>query len=145
MSCTFEQFWHWRLEKSFIHASLSSLATLSPCQISNVSSADASSLLPQLKRGSSAGPYGLPPDCLKLCHREIAPVISEMLNSSLIQCKIPDNWRNVRITPIPKYSFVNSAPIKYHLIAIAPTLCKLFQKVILNFLSPTLDAVFDPI
>ncbi len=40
---------------------------------------------------------------------------------------------------------VNPAPIKYRPIAFAPTLSKMFQKVMLNFLSSTLDAASDPL
>ncbi len=138
------------MNKSFIHLSPSFLANFSfalnnPCPIPNVRATYMSSLLSHLKRGSSAGPDGLPLVYLKLCNRKIAPVISEMFNSSLSQCKISDNWRNVRIKPLPKNSSVNSAPIKYRHIAIASTRCKLFQKITLSILSSTLDAASKPL
>jgi len=60
------------------------------------------SLLSKVKLNKSVGPDGTSHKILKeLANFLVAPVTS-IINSSLHQCIVPDQWKISRITPVPK-------------------------------------------
>ena len=54
------------------------------------------------KPGKSCGPDGVHPLVLKECAPFIAEPLTRLFNMVMVQGKLPDDWRIVRITPVPK-------------------------------------------
>jgi len=82
--------------------------------------------LKKIQLRCSAGPDGLLPSILQMCPNELAPVVSEIVNRSFSECRLPDSCRSVAITPLPKNAS-NSIQTKFR--PITNTLvCSNFQK-----------------
>lgn len=62
------------------------------------------------------------------------------MNRSLGSGKIPDKWRDIKITPIPK---PNSIPTKYRPIANTSVLLKITENCLLDCIRPNIDLAAD--
>ena len=76
----------------------------------------------------------LSPCLLKSCATHLAVPFAHIFNSCLSSGTIPNCWRSVRISPIPKKGSSNYRPI-----ACTSTLLKSFEKVLLNRMIPSCD------
>jgi len=86
----------------------------------------------------AAGPDGLSPALFRLCPYELADVTVDIKIITLSSGCLPDCWRDVAITPIPKGVSVQSGSMCYTLIANTYILLKLTEKLLLNQVKPTL-------
>ena len=58
--------------------------------------------LSKLNPGKAAGPDNLSSPILKELHHEIAPMLTDIFNTSLCEGKVPNDWRNASDTPVYK-------------------------------------------
>ena len=94
--------------------------------------------LSKLNPGKAAGPDNLSSRILKELHHEIAPMLTDIFNTSLCEGKVPDDWRNVSVTPVykkgPKTKAENYRPISLTCIC-----CKVMEHVITSNIMSHLD------
>ena len=83
--------------------------------------------LNSLKPSKAAGPDNVSPFLLKKCSHILAEPLSSLLSRCLQERKLPDCWRAVKITPIPKKDSDKFRPI-----ACTSVLLKLLEKFILS-------------
>jgi hypothetical protein len=96
----------------------------------------------KLKTNSSTGPDELPAIVLKQCATHLAPTICDIVNASLGGGKIPEGWRDIKITPLPK---ANTLPVKYRPIANTSVLLKITESCLLNKIRSNLNSAEDPL
>ena len=104
-----------------------------------VSSAEVIKILRELKTNKANGPDFISPILLKACAEQLATPIADLFTFCLSSGKIPDCWRSARIRPIPK-----KGTTKYRPIACTSVLLKVFEKVLLNRVTPMFDS-HDPL
>ena len=80
-----------------------------------------------LKPSKAAGPDNVSPFLLKKCSHILAEHLSSLLSRCLQERKLPDCWRAVKITPIPKKDSDKFRPI-----ACTSVLLKLLENFILS-------------
>ena len=94
--------------------------------------------LSKLNPGKAAGPDNLTSRILKEIHNEIAPILTDIYNSSLHEGRVPDDWRNAIVTPVykkgPKVKAENYRPISLTCIC-----CKVMEHVITSNIMAYLD------
>ena len=94
--------------------------------------------LSKLNPGKAAGPDNLSSRILKELHHEIAPMLTDIFNTSLCEGKVPDDWRNASVTPVykkgPKTKAENYRPISLTCIC-----CKVMEHVITSNIMSHLD------
>jgi len=62
----------------------------------------------ELNIRKAAGPDNVSPSTLKFCVEELAPIVCEIYNHSLSQCKVPACFKPSTIIPVPKEPKVSS-------------------------------------
>ena len=67
-----------------------------------VSVSGVSKQLLKLNPGKAAGPDNISPRNLKELHNEIAPILTDIFNTSLSKGIVPDDWKNAYVTPVYK-------------------------------------------
>ena len=67
-----------------------------------INTSGVSKQLSRLNPGKAAGPDGLTSRILKELYIEIAPILTDIFNTSLHESKVPDNWRHAHVTPVYK-------------------------------------------
>ena len=67
-----------------------------------ISVSGVSKQLLKLNPGKAAGPDNISPRILKELHNEIAPILTDIFNTSLSEGIVPDDWKNASVTPIYK-------------------------------------------
>ena len=104
----------------------------------NITIHGVSKQLSKLNPGKAAGPDNLTSRILKELHNEIAPMLTDIYNSSLRESKVPDDWRNAIVTPVykkgPKIKAENYRPISLTCIC-----CKVTDHVITSNMMAYLD------
>ena len=104
----------------------------------NIAIHGVSKQLSKLNPGKTAGPDNLTSRILKELHNEIAPMFTDIYNSSLREGKVPDDWRNAIVTPVykkgPKIKAENYRPISLTRIC-----CKVMEHVITSNIMAYLD------
>jgi hypothetical protein len=136
------------LNKSFIHEPCSvqenySIRGNNPIQFTPLSIEIVYKTLIGLRSNSSQGADGLPPLLIKECAPFVAPTITEILNKSFSEGKLPSAWKTVRITPIPKKTTASSVS-NFRPIASSSVLLKVAEKMVLSNISPQLASSTDP-
>ena len=59
-------------------------------------------LFTQLNIRNAAGPDNISPSTLKFCAEQLAPIVCEIYNHSLSQCKVPTCFKSPTIIPVTK-------------------------------------------
>ena len=65
-----------------------------------ISVSGVSKQLLKLNQGKAAGPDNISPWFLKELHNEIAPILTDIFNTSLAEGIVPDDWKNAYVTPV---------------------------------------------
>ncbi|BHF80866.1 hypothetical protein SprV_0702399400 [Sparganum proliferum] len=135
-------------KKSFMACPLFSVLKddipLPPCTFQPVSLATAEKHLKKVRGSTAAGPDGVSPFLLKSCSSQVAPILTHLINMSFMESKIPDAWRTVRITPIPKKP-ANFGPKSFRPIASSSAMLKLAERVALDIIKPFSSSFSDPL
>ena len=85
--------------------------------------------LKNLKRNKSTGADDLPSSLLKDCSSEISNPLSYIINLSLKQAVIPDDWNLALITPLYKSGSTTDTN-NYRPISVLPALSKILEKCV---------------
>jgi len=89
--------------------------------------------LQDLEVSKASGPDKISSRMLKMTATSIAPSITELFNLSIRTGKIPDQWKESMIVPIPKSNKL-SDPGNYRPITLTCILCKLLEKHMYNIM-----------
>ena len=108
----------------------------------HVTEQDVCRVFGSLREDKAAGPDNIRPRLLKRCAIGLAPVFSYIFNWSLQICKVPMCYKLSNIIPVPKN---NSPQIlnDYRPVALTSCIMKCFEKLVLNFIVPSLPPDFD--
>ena len=86
--------------------------------------------LERLNKNKSVGPDGLSPHLLKMLSKTIAPTLTTMYKESLLQNKIPMDWKRQFITPILKPGKDKLDPASYRPVSITCICSKILEHII---------------
>ena len=86
-------------------------------------------LLAQVDPKKASGPDGIPNIVLKVCSKELAPVISHIFRKSIETGELPTDWRNAHVTPIYKKGNKHHAS-NYRPISLTCVCCKILEHII---------------
>ena len=85
-------------------------------------------LLQELDPHKATGPDNIPANLLKLTAPQIAPLLVLVFTASVIQGKLPDDWKLAYITPIFKKGNRRSA--NYRQISTTSICCKVLERIL---------------
>ena len=91
----------------------------------------------------AAGPDGVPPIVLKACSNQLAPIFTEVFNSSLTQRKVPQCFKTSCIVPVPKKPTITRLN-DYRPVALTSVIMKVLEKFVLNYLKSVTKDICDP-
>ena len=77
----------------------------------------------------AVGPDGIPGKILKLCAKELAPILTTLFQASLNQGIIPKDWKEANITPIFKKGEKTNAE-NYRPVSLTSIICKLLEHIV---------------
>ena len=89
--------------------------------------------LAALNSRKASGPDGVPRWLLKENADLLAPTITDILNSSFAECRLPPSWKSADIVPIPKQKPINK-DVNKHLrpISLTPVLSKVAEEFVVE-------------
>ena len=102
-----------------------------PLDTVNVSEEDLEKALKNLKINKSPGPDGIHPRILKELSHELAKPLKMLFDKTMIQGKIPRQWKTAEVRPIFKKG-KKSSPGNYRPVSLTSVICKLFEGFIRN-------------
>ena len=95
-------------------------------------------LLKNLKPHKASGPDGIPTRILILAAEQLAPVLTEIFQSSLDLGQLPTEWKDALISPIYKKGDRTSAT-NYRPVSLTCVICKLLEHIIHSSVMKHLD------
>ena len=98
----------------------------------------------RVKAGKSAGPDGTPPRVFKTCADQLAPVFTDIYNTSLQQAVVPVCFKQTTIVPIPKKTRVTGLN-DYRPVALTPIAMKCMEKLVLTHINDSIPDSLDPL
>ena len=103
---------------------------------------DVCRLFSRLNESKAAGPDNIRPRLLRKCALGLAPVFTFIFNWSIEICKVPLCYKMSNIIPVPK---ITSPKVlkDYRPVALTSCIMKCFEKLVLNYIVPTLPPDFD--
>ena len=104
----------------------------------NITVNGVSKQLSKLNPGKPAGPDNLTSRILKELHGEVAPMLTDVHNSSLREGKVPNDWRNASASPVYKKG-AKTKPENYRHISLMCICCKVMEHVITSNTMAYLD------
>ena len=87
--------------------------------------------LKQLNPSKAPGPDNIPTKILKECAHLLAPSITTLFNTSLLEGLIPNTWKQANVIPLHKKGDKN-APSNYRPISLLPVISKVLERCIYN-------------
>jgi len=90
--------------------------------------------LRQAKQNTSPGEDGIPYECLKKLPGAGQRILLKLYNVIRETGKLPHNWKNSIVLPIPKAGKDPHQPSSYRPIALTSTLCKIMEHLVANWL-----------
>lgn len=101
--------------------------------------------LASLSPHKASGPDNVPAWLLKENADILAPVVTDILNSSYSEGRLPSSWKHADITPIPKQTPVHNINKHLRPISLTPILSKLAEEFIVDqHVKPAVLAKVDP-
>ena len=94
--------------------------------------------LSKLNPGKAAGPDDLTSRILKELQNEIAPILTDIFNTSLSEGTVPKDWNNAYVTPVYKKG-PKSKPENYRPISLTCICCKVLEHIITSNIMTHLD------
>ena len=95
-------------------------------------------LLSNVKPNKATGPDNLPCRLLKEASNEIAPILTDIYNSSLSSGTLPSDWKKARVAPVFKKGNTNDAA-NYRPISLTCVCSKLMEHIICHHVRGHLD------
>ena len=102
---------------------------------------DVRKLLSRLNSRKGAGPDHIIPRIMKLCAEQLAPITTQLFNSSISQMEMPNLWKTAEIRPLPKCSQPQQMK-DYRPIALTSCLGKTLERLIHKYVSANTE--LDP-
>ena len=110
-----------------------STAEEAPASQAFVVSSDAVYLkLAALKSRKASGPDGVPSWLLKESADLLAPTITDILNSSFAERRLPPSWKSVDIVPISKQKPIKDVNKHLRPISLTPVLSKVAEECVIE-------------
>ncbi len=103
-----------------------------------ITSTGVAKLLKNLNPNKAIGPDKISPHFLKEVHSEIAPIIADLLNSSLESGVVPTDWNHAIVTPVFKKGS-KCKPENYRPISLTCILSKLMEHIFVSNIVKHLD------
>ena len=103
-----------------------------------ISVSGVSKQLLKLNPGKAAGPDNISPRVLKELHNEIAPILTDIFNTSLSEGIVPDDWKNAYVTLVYKKG-PKCKPENYRPISLTCICCKVLEHIITSNTMSYLD------
>ena len=97
-----------------------------------------------LNPAKASGPDGVPAWLLKENADLLAPVVTDILNCSYLEARLPQSWKLANVAPIPKQTPVYDVNKHLRPISLTPVLSKLAEDFVVDrYLKPALLAKVD--
>ena len=104
-----------------------------PASTAFVVSSDAVYLkLAALNSRKASGPDGVPTWLLKENADLLAPTITDIINSSFAECRLPPSWKSADIVPIPKQKPIKDVNKHLRPISLTPVLSKVAEEFVVE-------------
>ncbi|XP_077578764.1 uncharacterized protein LOC144200462 [Stigmatopora nigra] len=100
--------------------------------------------LKKIEARKATGPDGLSSRLLRECADQLGTVILHIFNLSLSLQKVPTLWKTSCVVPVPKTANPRE-PNHFRPVALTSHLIKTLERIILNHLSPLMNAELDPL
>ena len=97
--------------------------------LSPVTSYEVESYIFQMDSTKSVGPYSIPVPLLKILKAQIAPILSHLVNESLLCGILPEKLKLAKVTPAFKKGSTQDKD-NYRPISVLSVFSKIFEKVI---------------
>ena len=91
--------------------------------------------LSNLPTRTATGPDGLSATLLRQLAPALATNLTKIMNHSLAEGKVPDQWKKANVVAVWKNKGAKNAPENYRPISILPVLARLFEKIVAKQLS----------
>ncbi|KAJ0027002.1 hypothetical protein NQD34_018002 [Periophthalmus magnuspinnatus] len=89
-------------------------------------------------------PDGVSPSTLRHCAEELAPVFTDIFNTSLESCHVPACFKLSTIVPIPKKPRITGLN-DYRPVALTSVVMKSFERLVLHHLKSFTSPALDPV
>jgi hypothetical protein len=86
-------------------------------------------LLQELNVNKAPGPDGINPHVLKICAKEIAPILQIIFTQSITSSKLPSDWRRANISALYKKGSRTDAA-NYRPVSLTSIACKILEHII---------------
>ncbi|XP_077458140.1 uncharacterized protein LOC144075198 [Stigmatopora argus] len=100
--------------------------------------------LKKIEARKATGPDGLSSRLLRECADQLGIVILHIFYLSLSLQKVPTLWKTSCVVPVPKTAYPRE-PNHFRPVALTSHLIKTLERIILNHLSPLMNAELDPL
>ena len=80
---------------------------------------------------------------IKLCHKELTPALTKIINNSMSQCVFPSDLKKAEVIPLYKKKD-HLLKENYRPVSILPTLSKIFEHQLSIQLQNHFNKIFDP-
>ncbi len=117
---------------------------LSPTPTLQISEDDVRQVFRKYKRRKAPGPDGVTPACLKSCADQLAPIFTQIFNTSLELCEVPSCFKRSTIIPVPKKPKITGLN-DYRPVALTSVVMKSFEKLVLAYLKDITGPLLDPL
>ena len=98
-----------------------------------------------LNPAKASGPDGVPAWLLKENADLLAPVVTDILNCSYLEARLPQSWKLANVVPIPKQTPVYDVNKHLRPISLTPVLCKLAEDFVVDrYVKPAVLAKVYP-
>ncbi len=117
---------------------------LSPTPALQIREDDVRQVFKKNKRRKAPGPDGVSPACLKSCADQLAPIFTQIFNSSLELCKVPSCFKRSTIIPIPKRHKITGLN-DHRPVALTSVAMKSFERLVLAYLKASTGPLLYPL
>ena len=99
-------------------------------------------LLKKLNTRKASGPDGVSSFVTRTCAAQLAPIFTDIFNSSLQRCAVPQCFKSSVIVPVPKKT--NGTQLNnYRPVALTSVVMKVFQRLVLSYLEKCSGSLRD--
>ncbi|KAK3549510.1 hypothetical protein QTP86_002481 [Hemibagrus guttatus] len=95
------------------------------------------------KTRKAPGPDGVSPACLKVRADQLAPIVTQIFNRSLVQCEVPRCFKRSTIIPVPKKPKISGLN-DYRPVTLTSVVMKSFERLVLTYLKDITGPLLDP-
>ena len=101
-------------------------------------------LLSKQNPKKASGPDNVSTSTLRNCSQQLAPLFTDIFNTSLESGKVPLCFKSSTIVPVPKKSKVTVLN-DYRPVALTSVIMKVFERIVMQFLRLVIESQFDPL